>query len=70
MCGIAGIFDFAGRPVAASELRAMNDSIRHRGPDDEGIFLEQGIGLANRRLAIIDLSPQGISRWPTRTARS
>jgi asparagine synthase (glutamine-hydrolysing) len=59
MCGIAGIFDFAGRPVAASELQAMNDSIRHRGPDDEGIFVEQGIGLANRRLAIIDLSPAG-----------
>jgi asparagine synthase (glutamine-hydrolysing) len=59
MCGIAGIFDFAGRPVATSDLQAMNDSIRHRGPDDEGIFVEHGIGLANRRLAIIDLSPAG-----------
>ena len=37
----------------------MNDAIRHRGPDDEGSSLEQGVGLANRRLAIIDLSAGG-----------
>jgi asparagine synthase (glutamine-hydrolysing) len=59
MCGIAGIFDLAGRPVADSEVRAMNEAIRHRGPDDGGQYLEQGLGLANRRLAIIDLSPAG-----------
>jgi asparagine synthase (glutamine-hydrolysing) len=59
MCGIAGIYDLAGRPVADSELRAMNDLIRHRGPDDGGQYVEQGLGLANRRLAIIDLTPAG-----------
>jgi asparagine synthase (glutamine-hydrolysing) len=59
MCGIAGIYDLRGRPVAASELRAMNDVIRHRGPDDGGEYVEQGLGLANRRLAIIDLSTAG-----------
>jgi asparagine synthase (glutamine-hydrolysing) len=59
MCGIAGIFDLAGRPVADSQVRAMNEAIRHRGPDDGGQYLEQGLGLANRRLAIIDLSPAG-----------
>jgi asparagine synthase (glutamine-hydrolysing) len=59
MCGIAGIFDRRGRPVSDAEIRAMNDVIRHRGPDDGGEFVEQGLALANRRLAIIDLSPAG-----------
>jgi asparagine synthase (glutamine-hydrolysing) len=59
MCGIAGIYDLHGRPVADAEVRAMNEVIRHRGPDDGGQYVEQGLGLANRRLAIIDLSPAG-----------
>lgn len=59
MCGIAGIYDFGGRPIAASEIKRMSLAIRHRGPDDEGHYVGQGIGLANRRLAIIDLSPAG-----------
>jgi asparagine synthase (glutamine-hydrolysing) len=59
MCGIAGIYDLRGRPIAASEVRAMNDVIRHRGPDDGGEYVEQALGLANRRLSIIDLSPAG-----------
>src|SRR6185437_14422405 len=59
MCGIAGIYDLRGRPIADSEVRAMNDLIRHRGPDDGGQYVEQGLGLANRRLSIIDLSPAG-----------
>src|SRR5919108_245927 len=59
MCGIAGIFDLSGRPVADAGLGTMNEAIRHRGPDDGGQYVEQGLGLANRRLAIIDLSPAG-----------
>jgi len=59
MCGIAGILDLAGRPIADSEVRAMSDVMRHRGPDDAGQYIEQGLGFANRRLAIIDLSPAG-----------
>jgi asparagine synthase (glutamine-hydrolysing) len=59
MCGIAGIYDLRSRPVADAEVRAMNHVIRHRGPDDGGQYVEQGLGLANRRLAIIDLSPAG-----------
>ena len=59
MCGIAGIYDLRGRPVAASEVRAMNDVNQHRGPDDGGEYVEQALGLANRRLSIIDLSPAG-----------
>jgi asparagine synthase (glutamine-hydrolysing) len=59
MCGIAGIFDLRGRPVAAADLRAMNDAMIHRGPDDAGEWVEEAVGLANRRLAIIDLSRAG-----------
>jgi asparagine synthase (glutamine-hydrolysing) len=59
MCGIAGIYDLRGRPVAASDVRAMNDVIHHRGPDDGGEYVEHALGLANRRLSIIDLSPAG-----------
>lgn len=57
MCGIAGIVDLRGRPVAATQLKRMADSIRHRGPDDEGVWVDHSVGLASRRLAIIDLSP-------------
>jgi asparagine synthase (glutamine-hydrolysing) len=59
MCGIAGIFDLKGRPVADAEIKAMTESIRHRGPDDEGHFVERGLALGSRRLSIIDLSPAG-----------
>ncbi len=55
MCGITGIRDFEGRPVAVRELRAMCGAMVHRGPDDEGYYVGPGIGLAMRRLSIIDL---------------
>jgi asparagine synthase (glutamine-hydrolysing) len=57
MCGIAGIADVTGRaPVDGDGLRRMNDQLFHRGPDDAGYLVERGVGLAMRRLAIIDLS--------------
>lgn len=59
MCGICGIVDFSGPPVPAERVRAMADAIRHRGPDDEGIFTDGPVGLGHRRLSIIDLSPLG-----------
>ncbi|HYO75735.1 MAG TPA: asparagine synthase (glutamine-hydrolyzing) [Thermoanaerobaculia bacterium] len=55
MCGIAGKFDFSGRPVPAELIGAMCATIVHRGPDDEGIHAAPFIGLGQRRLAIIDL---------------
>ena len=55
MCGIAGIVDLGGGPIAPGELRRMCDVMRHRGPDDEGIYLGAGAGLGMRRLSIIDL---------------
>jgi asparagine synthase (glutamine-hydrolysing) len=63
MCGISGILE--GAPGDAEELTAavarMTGTLRHRGPDDEGVWVDAsaGIGLGHRRLAIIDLSPSG-----------
>src|SRR5215469_4694350 len=56
MCGICGIF-FANRDwrVQGDVLARMNHSIVHRGPDDEGFFVEENVGLAMRRLSIIDV---------------
>jgi len=56
MCGICGIF-FANRDwrVQGDMLADMNRRIAHRGPDDEGFFVEENVGLAMRRLSIIDV---------------
>ena len=57
MCGICGIFE-PGREQAIQlcVLKKMADTISHRGPDDEGFYSSGEVGLAHRRLAIIDLS--------------
>jgi asparagine synthase (glutamine-hydrolysing) len=57
MCGIAGVLSSA--PVDPLVMRRMVETLRHRGPDDEGIWIEAGIGLGHRRLSIIDLSAAG-----------
>ena len=57
MCGIAGIFNYRDSiPVDHFQLKRMADSMIHRGPDDEGFFIGGPIGLAHRRLSIIDLA--------------
>jgi asparagine synthase (glutamine-hydrolysing) len=56
---VCGIFGFhavdASTPAELELLRSMGEAIRHRGPDDEGYFLERPVGLGMRRLSIIDL---------------
>ncbi|AAO90365.1 asparagine synthase (glutamine-hydrolyzing) [Coxiella burnetii] len=69
MCGIAGIFNLNGKPVAFDQIKAMTDSIAHRGPDGEGQFTDKYIGLGHRRLAIIDLSPAGHQPMQTKDGR-
>lgn len=59
MCGIAGIVDLNSEPVSPFLLRAMTDAIAHRGPDGEGHWIEQNIGIGHRRLSILDLSTAG-----------
>ncbi len=59
MCGICGKIKFHNAEVSVREIKAMADKIRHRGPDDDGYFTENGFGLGFLRLSIIDLSPGG-----------
>jgi asparagine synthase (glutamine-hydrolysing) len=73
MCGIAGFLDgwrgatYNARGVA----QAMGDAVRHRGPDDGDVWVDQdaGIGLAHRRLSIVDLSPLGHQPMLSRSGR-
>jgi asparagine synthase (glutamine-hydrolysing) len=56
MCGIGGMADLSGRwTVSAAALGSMANAIRHRGPDDEGYFRDDTVGLASRRLSIVGL---------------
>ncbi|MGZ5034313.1 MAG: asparagine synthase (glutamine-hydrolyzing) [Usitatibacter sp.] len=63
MCGIAGIFSYRdnAKPVDGNELLRIRDAMARRGPDGEGLWLspDRKVGLAHRRLAIIDLSDTG-----------
>lgn len=56
MCGIVGIYHKNGIPVREEVLKPMADTIHHRGPDDEGSFVDNDIGFFHKRLSIIDLS--------------
>ena len=55
MCGICGVYRPDGKKIAADLLHEMSETLKHRGPDDEGGFLAPGIALGHRRLSIIDL---------------
>jgi asparagine synthase (glutamine-hydrolysing) len=56
MCGIAGLYNFKTfEPVPPRLLKAMTDTLVHRGPDDEGFYISGPVGLGHRRLSIIDL---------------
>src|SRR5438309_7475157 len=55
MCGIAGFFVNGGSVDGRPTLRRMTDSLRHRGPDDEGFYVDESVALGVRRLSIIDL---------------
>lgn len=56
MCGINGIVRFNGHPVMRDELMNMNAKMVHRGPDDEGYYIDGNAGLSMRRLSIIDIN--------------
>src|SRR3990172_10800465 len=56
MCGICGcLHTDIQHPIEASIIHRMNDSIIHRGPDSDGYYIQEGVGLAIRRLSIIDV---------------
>ena len=56
MCGIAGIISLNKEPILKNTLISMIDSIRHRGPDGEGYWINDNIGIGHCRLSIVDLS--------------
>ncbi|MGI8820265.1 MAG: asparagine synthase (glutamine-hydrolyzing) [Chthoniobacterales bacterium] len=56
MCGIAGYVGLGNSAEPSARLRRMADALRHRGPDDDGFFEAPGVGLAMRRLSIVDLA--------------
>lgn len=59
MCGIVGIIRFDEKPIKQDELQTMMQVIKHRGPDDEGVFIDGHVGLGHVRLSILDLSSAG-----------
>jgi asparagine synthase (glutamine-hydrolysing) len=61
MCGIAGLIRFDRKEIHLSDLKRMSDTIAHRGPDGEGQWIsdDNRVGLAHRRLSIIDLTEHG-----------
>ncbi len=59
MCGIAGVFNLNGEPVSHSTIVAMTNALAHRGPDGEGVYIHENVGLGHRRLSILDTSPKG-----------
>ena len=59
MCGLNGIINFNGQSVDKTSLTTMMKTMKHRGPDDEGVFIDGNIGFGFVRLSIIDLSIDG-----------
>ena len=59
MCGIVGVFNLNSEPIALSNLKRMAETIAHRGPDGDGYFIDNQVGFAHKRLAILDVSPKG-----------
>lgn len=64
MCGINGVFHYAGGVADAALLERQALAQKHRGPDDAGVWCEGPAGLAHRRLSIVDLSPAGHQPMP------
>jgi asparagine synthase (glutamine-hydrolysing) len=73
MCGICGIYEYGVSQggVTDSLVVSMRDTMTHRGPDDAGSYVsdDRRVGLGNRRLAIVDLSPAGRNPMPNEDGR-
>ena len=59
MCGIVGVYNLDGNPFSLVNLKKMANAIAHRGPDSEGYYVKDNIGLGHKRLSILDTSDKG-----------
>jgi len=59
MCGICGIVDYNNNEIQSSEIDEMKTLIKHRGPDDDGSYINHNLGLGFVRLSILDLTKSG-----------
>jgi len=59
VCGICSVFDVIEQIVSKESIEKMLSVMKHRGPDDEGLFIDANIGLGHIRLCIVDLFPSG-----------
>lgn len=59
MCGITGIYKINKQPVSQQEVKSLTNALAHRGPDGEGVYIDDNLGLGHRRLSILDLSSKG-----------
>lgn len=69
MCGIVGIYRPGQAPVEERLIRKMADALIHRGPDAEGVFVNNDIALGHRRLAVLDLTSAGNQPMSTQDGR-
>lgn len=69
MCGLTGYLSFNGTPASFEVLEQMSSTISHRGPDGKGVFVDGPLGLAHRRLSILDLSELGHQPMATEDGR-
>lgn len=59
MCGLVSIINLDGSAIDLKELQKTSDALSHRGPDGHGVFKFKNVGLAHRRLSILDLTDSG-----------
>ena len=59
MCGILGIYNIEGSPISEESLVEMGNQISHRGPDGEGVYIQNNLGFVHKRLAILDTTANG-----------
>ncbi|WP_351123766.1 asparagine synthase (glutamine-hydrolyzing) [Shewanella sp. T24-MNA-CIBAN-0130] len=69
MCGFAGVIHSSVKSFSTSTLQKMLDAIKHRGPDDAGLWSEENIFLGHRRLSIHDLSTAGHQPMQSKSGR-
>lgn len=69
MCGIVGVYSKSREELSLNLLKRMTEKLQHRGPDGEGYFVQKGIALAHRRLAIIDPTPRSNQPFSDSTER-